>query len=316
MRETVSNNSSIECFSVPRESIWQVLRWIHFDLSEPDFVALLADIEPRLIANPDFMPLELVEGGARVAAAYFLRLCGNVATLGGLRARRECEPQASVMLQEFQRRFNGVGISQIQALIDVNNLSSRLVMLNSPFRQVTTVRHLWLNLHDLNDATEALSRGLAFQPASRFSRHEIDSLVEATFEGTLDCPELDGLRSSSEVVSGFLESKAWDARLPWWILCAEGKPIGCALVNSHPQEIFELAYVGLVPAWRGRGLGRTLVHFATQHCRTLGGSYFTTAVDSKNWPASKIYDSLGFSEIRELAVWLPKVDKRQKIVAA
>jgi len=316
MRKTVSNNSSIKCYSVPLPSVWQVLRWIHFDLSESDFAALLADIKPRLAANPELMPLEIVDGGARIAAAYFLRLCGNVATLGGLRARREYEPQAGLVMQEFQHRLNNAGIAQIQALIDLNNLSSRLVMLNSSFRQATTVRHLWFNLLDINYIAETSIAGYTCQPASRFARREIDSLVEATFVGTLDCPDLDGLRSPSDVVSGFLESKAWDASLPWWVLCAEDKPIGCALVNSHPQAIFELAYVGLDPAWRGRGLGRALVNFATNSCRRLGGSCLTTAVDTKNWPACMIYDSLGFSEIRELAVWLPKVTKSHQIVAA
>jgi ribosomal protein S18 acetylase RimI-like enzyme len=207
-------------------------------------------------------------------------------------------------------------VAQIQALIDVNNVSSRLVMLNSPFYQATTVRHLWFNLRSLAMATESVIAGYSCQPATQFSKSEIDTLVEATFVETLDCPALDGLRSPSEVVNGFLESRTWDASLPWWVLCSDGKPIGCALVNGHPQSIFELAYVGLKPAWRGRGLGRALVDIALHRCRKLGGSYFTTAVDTKNWPACRIYDTLGFSQIRELAVWLPKVDKSQRNIAA
>lgn len=316
MRETVSNNNSIECYSVPPEGIWQVLRWIHYDLSEVDFAALRADIEPRLESNLPFNPLELVQAGVRIAAAYFLPLCGSVATLGGLRAKRECETQAGMVMQEFQNRLDSAGIAQIQALIDVNNVSSRLVMLNSPFRQVTTVRHLWFDLLNVSELSAPSIAGYSCLPACRFSKLEFDSLVEETFEGTLDCPDLDGVRSASDVVSGFLESKVWDANLTWWVLCDGPKPIGCALVNSHPRGIFELAYVGLVPASRGRGLGQELVNFALHQCRDLGGSYFTTAVDTKNWPACMIYDSLGFSELRELAVWLPKVTKSRQIVAA
>ena len=315
MRETVSNNSSIECYSVPPESIWQVLRWIHFELSDTDFAALLADVQPRFAANPDLRPLEIVEDGSRIAAAYFLRLCGNVATLGGVRAKREFESQAGLVLLEFQRLLSNAGVAQIQALIDISNLSSRIVMLNSPFRQVTTVRHLWLNLLDISCTAENSIAGYTCQPASQFAKSEIDSLVEATFVGTLDCPDLDGLRSSAEVVSGFLESKTWNANLPWWVLCEDEKPIGCALVNNHPQGIYELAYVGLIPSSRGRGLGRALVNFATHNCRRLGGSYLTTAVDTQNWPACKIYESLGFLEIRELAVWLPKIAKSHQVAA-
>jgi ribosomal protein S18 acetylase RimI-like enzyme len=316
MRETVSNNTSIECYQVPLESVRQVLRWIHFDLSESDFVALLADIQPRFAADPELLPLEIVRDGSRVAAAYFLRLSGNVATLGGLRAKRECESQAAVVMQEFNHQLTQAGVAQIQALLDVNNASSRMVMLNSPFRQVTTVRHLWFDLLQLSDQSEWPLSPQSCLPANLFSRAEMDALVEATLAGSLDFPELDGLRGPSEVVSGFLESQTWDANLPWWVLCAEGKPIGCVLVNSHPQGIHELTYVGLHPTWRGSGLGRELVRFALRSCRKLGGTYFTTAVDTRNWPACRIYDSLGFTEIRELAVWLPKVEMNQRHVAA
>jgi mycothiol synthase len=312
MRETVSNNSSIGCYAVRPESVWQLLRWIHFDLSESDFSALLADVEPRLAANPELTPLEIVDGATRVAAAYFIRLEGNVATLGGLRAKRGYETQAALVLHEFQRLLNSAGISQIQALLDVNNLSSRMVMLNSPFRQATTVRHLSLDLLNISCEAETAIAGYSFQPASRFTRSQLEALVEATFVGTLDCPDLDGLRGSADVVGSFLESKAWDANLPWWVLSEGEVPIGCALVNKHPGGIYELAYIGLIPSARGRGLGRALVDFSMHNCRKLGGNLITTAVDTQNWPARKIYDSLGFEEIRELAVWLPKSAKSTK----
>ncbi len=316
MRETVSTNTSIECCSVAAESIWQVLRWIHSELSEREFAALLADIQPRLLSTPKLMPLELLENGSRIAAAYFLLLHGNVATLGGLRAKRECEAKAGYLVKEYQQRLVDAGIAQIQALTDVKNISTKMVMLNSPFRQVTTVRHLWIDLKNKAAVRCPDLDGYTCEPASRFPRVEFDRLVEATFVGTLDCPDLDGVRSPAEVVSGFLETKTWEAGLPWWVLCRQGQPVGCALVNVHPQQICELAYVGLIPSSRGRGLGRALVSFVVEHCRQSGGSYFTTAVDTQNWPACKIYEALKFSELRELAVWLPKISKTHHIVAA
>lgn len=323
MRETVSNNSSIECRPVPRESVWQVLRWIHFDLSKIEFAALLADVEPRLEAHPEWTALEVVNGETRIAAAYFICLDGKVATLGGLRAKAGCETQSGLVLQEFQRRLRSAGVAQIQALVDVNNLSSTMVMLNSPFRQATTVRHLWFDLVNINCSinwstdncsTEILA-GHTCEPAWRFTRSQINTLVDATFVGTLDCPDVDGLRTAAEVVSGFLESKPWDASLPWWVLCEGETPCGCMFVNKHLQGIYDLAYLGLIPSARGRGLGRMLVEFAIGYCRDQGGSIFTTAVDSQNWPAHKIYNSLGFVEIRELAVWLPKAMKINQLAA-
>ena len=316
MRETVSNNSSIECCAVRPEAVGQVLRWIHVDLPENDFAALRSDVEPRLAANPDLTPLQIVDGASRIAAAYFIRLDGNVATLGGVRAMSGYEMQAGFLLQKFQHLLKRTGIAQIQALLDVDNLSSRMVMLNSPFRQVTTVRHLWLNLHNMSPTAELPIAGYTFHPARRFQRSEVEALVEATFIGSLDCPEVDGLRTGSDVVNGFLESKAWDQSLPWWVLCDDHAPIGCALVNTHPKGIFEFAYMGLIQSVRGRGLGRAVVDFAIRVCRTQGGSMVTTAVDTQNRPAVRIYESLGFAAIRELAVWLPKDAKNPQVAAA
>lgn len=317
MHETVSNNSSIECQSVSSERIWQVLRWIHFDLTEKDFAALLADVGPGLETSPEWTPLEIVDGEARIAAAYFVRLSGSVATLGGIRAESGFETQAGLVLQEFQLRLLQAGVAQIQALLDVRNLSNKMVMLNSPFRQATTVKHLWFELQDSNYSTCSTGNlaGFTFEPASRFTRNQINSLVESTLVGTLDCPDLDGLRSPDEVVSGFLESQPWDASLPWWILCDGETLSGCVLVNKHPNRIYELAYLGLIPSARGRGLGRALVQFAIDYCRNNDGNIITTAVDTQNWPALNIYCSNGFTEFRELAVWLPKVAKIRQVVA-
>ena len=316
MCETVSNNSSLECLAVPPERVRHLLRWIHFDLSENDFATLLDDVEPRLVAEPKLTLLQIIEGGSPVAAAYFIRLDGSVATLGGLRATSGFEAQAGLLLQEFQGLLNRAGIAQIQALLNVDNLSSRMVMLNSPFRQVTTVRQLCLDLHNVSPTAELPLVGYTCQPASQFTRRDVEALVEATFSGSLDCPVLEGLRTGSEVVQGFLESQAWDQSLPWWVLCDGPTPIGCALVNTHLEGSFEFAYTGLIQSVRGRGLGRALVDYAIRICRERGGSYVTTAVDSQNWPACKIYDSLGFTEIRELAVWLPKVAKNHQVAAA
>lgn len=315
MDETLSRKASIECFSVRPESAWQLLRWIHFEMPETEFAALLADVEPRINSGKNLPPIELVEGNNRVAAAYFVHLEGKVATLGGLRARRGYETLAGRLLNEFQSRLQVAGVSQIQALVDVNNVATKMAMLHSSFRQVTTVRHLLFDLVSVQPLRRAFDTRFQLRPACEFSRDTVNAIVEETFDGTLDCPELDGVRTSDEVVTGFLESKAWDQQLPWQVLCDGSKLVGCSFVNPHPQNIFELAYVGLIPAVRGQGLGRMLVQSAIDDCRARGGRYLATAVDTQNWPACEIYRSLYFSDLRELGVWLPKIAHSQQAVA-
>ena len=286
-------------------------------MPEDEFNALLTDIEPRITSGCSLPPMELVEGRTRVAAAYFIKLEGSVATLGGLRTKPGREMQAGKLIDQYLKQMQASGIAQIQALVDANDVSAKLAMLYSSFRQVTTVKHLLfdLNLAVCGTDVPRLKQDFRVRPACEFSRESVDQLVAKTFEATLDCPDLDGLRSSSEVVGGFLESKPWDESLPWWILCEGAKPVGCSFVNPHPKSIYELAYVGLVPSVRGQGLGRFLVESAIADCRRRGGEYLATAVDMQNWPAQDIYRSLCFSELRELGVWLPKVAKSLQAAA-
>ncbi len=317
MDQTFSRNASNQCFSVLPESIWQLLRWIHFSMPDEEFAALLVDIEPRISGESTVAPMELVEGRTRVAAAYFIQLEGSVATLGGIRARTGREMQAGRLIDQYLRKMQAAGIAQVQALVDANNIATKVAMLYSSFRQVTTVKHLLFDLRLAGSTPRLLHSKSRFElrPACEFSRECVDQLVGETFESTLDCPELDGLRSSSEVVGGFLESQPWDETLPWSVLCERSTPVGCSIVNPHPKSIFELAYMGLVPAVRGQGLGRVLVESAIADCSVRGGEYLATAVDTQNWPAQEIYRSLCFSELRELGVWLPKIAKSQQAAA-
>jgi len=317
MNQTVSHNASNHYYSVLPESTWQLLRWIHFAMPVAEFAALVADIEPRISGGSTVAPMELVEDSTRVAAAYFIQLEGSVATLGGVRAKVGREMQAGKLIDLYLRQMQATGIAQVQALVDANDVAAKLAMLNSSFRQVTTVKHLVfdLSLSRFNPNLSRLSSTFQLRPACEFPRDCVDQLVAETFEATLDCPDLDGVRSSAEVVGGFLESKPWDENLPWWVLCKGSTPVGCSFVNPHPKSVFELAYVGLVPAVRGQGLGRVLVEAAIADCSSRGGEYLATAVDTQNWPAQEIYRSLCFSELRELGVWLPKVAKSQQAAA-
>ncbi len=308
---------AITPISILPESIWQLLRWIHFELPDEEFAMLLADIEPRISRQSQLAPMEIVEGRSRVVAAYFIQLEGSVATLGGLRTKVGRELLAGELIDEYFRKLQAAGIAQVQALVDSKDVAAKLAMLHSSFRQVTTVRHLLFDLRIPFSQTNfsRLASNYSLRPACEFTRERVDQLVDETFQATLDCPDLDGLRTSAEVVGGLLEAKPWDENLPWWVLCQGSTPVGCSFVNPHPKSIYELAYVGLVPSVRGRGLGRLLVEAAMADCSRHGGEYLATAVDIQNWPACHIYRSLRFSELRELGVWLPKVAKSQLATA-
>ncbi len=316
MPKTVGSTSHIKSFEILPESFWHALRWIHYDQPEAEFASLLADVEPRLRGQSSLPPIEVVEGYRRVAAAYFIQLPGSVATLGGLRALRGYEQLAGGLLTEFAGKLDEQGIQQIQALVDARNSQLTVILQSSIYHQVTTVKHLWFDLAQTTASSTLCSPSLNWRPACSVPMATFGDLLDATFQKSLDCPALNGLRGGEEVLQSFLLDQVWDSQLPWELLCDGPRPIGCALLNRHPRDINELVYIGLIDGYRGRGLGQRLVQSAIQISRDQGAEMLVTAVDSQNWPACNIYHNLGFHEHRELAVWLPSRIKISTRVAA
>jgi L-amino acid N-acyltransferase YncA len=300
-------------------SLWSTLRWIHLEASDEQFRQIMATRLPVLLLPGNLKPMEVIVGGRRVAAAYFTEVAGNVATLGGVRAKHGYEPFAGQLLDRMYDQLSLKGFRQTQALINIADHASQLILSQSGFRSVTQVRQVCKELgsFDLQEAVDTLP-GLkgkwSWQPACQFDFADVAKLVEMTFQGSLDCPALNGLRSASEVTAGFLERRAWNEQLQWWLLCKDGTPVACCFMTQHSTELVELNYMGIAQAWRGQSLGHLLVQNALQTCQLAGVQFLTSAVDVQNWPAVKIYQAQGFETLSELAVWLPK-SQAQRMVA-
>jgi ribosomal protein S18 acetylase RimI-like enzyme len=119
--------------------------------------------------------------------------------------------------------------------------------------------------------------------------------MDASYEATLDCPELSGLRETPDILVSHKATGVFDPAL-WWVVISDQRPRGCVLFSACPgQKSFELVYVGLSPSLRGRGLGKRLVEMGLRECREKHASWgVTCAVDERNVPALGVYGSLGF----------------------
>lgn len=118
--------------------------------------------------------------------------------------------------------------------------------------------------------------------------------LEGTYEGTLDCPELRGLRTSRDVIASHMATGKLDPAR-WWLVRRDGAPEGCCLFNDCPaNRAVELVYLGLSPRARGMGLGRRLLDHALSHLGRTDAREITCAVDTRNTPAIRLYRSVGF----------------------
>lgn len=130
--------------------------------------------------------------------------------------------------------------------------------------------------------------------------------LDRSYIDTLDCPELCGLRATSDVLESHRSTGEWDARL-WWLVFWRGEPHGCMLFNRLPEQgSAELVYLGLSPELRGRGLGKLLLPLGLSAAVRTASTQITCAVDVRNDPARKLYGHFGFRESgRRLAMVRP-----------
>jgi len=135
---------------------------------------------------------------------------------------------------------------------------------------------------------------LQFEAYAPNQRLRLERLVEATYEGTLDCPALNGLRKTEDVLTGY-EAAGVLSPQPWLFVRRDDRDVGCLLLADHPQEgNVEIVYMGLIAETRGNGWGREICREAQHVTGQLGRARLVAAVDAKNIPALNMYASMGF----------------------
>jgi len=131
-------------------------------------------------------------------------------------------------------------------------------------------------------------------------------VVGATYQETLDCPRLNGVRQIDDVLAGYRATGVFSPGR-WLLVRHQGEDVGCLLLADHPeQESYELVYMGLVPSARGNGWGKDITRRAQWLTREAGRRRLVLAVDSANGPAIRMYSMLGFHawDRRNVFLWV------------
>jgi mycothiol synthase len=64
-------------------------------------------------------------------------------------------------------------------------------------------------------------------------------------------------------------------------------------------EVGHIGVLGVLPEWRGRGLGRHLLRWGIHRCRALGAKTIELAVEGQNQRALRLYEETGFERVEE-----------------
>ncbi|HWB19232.1 MAG TPA: GNAT family N-acetyltransferase, partial [Phycisphaerales bacterium] len=128
-------------------------------------------------------------------------------------------------------------------------------------------------------------------------KQEMQDILAASYEGTLDCPGLRGMRDPADILEGHRATGTFVPEL-WTILREQGKAVGALLLNPSSQlDSIELVYLGLAPSARGRGFGHLLLEHGLHLTAHRTERVMTLAMDDGNQPAAKLYGKFGFRRV-------------------
>ena len=195
-------------------------------------------------------------------------------------------------------------VALAQALVEPAERLEQEALVHGGLLRLANLTYMERPVPDRNEfPEEPLPRDVRLERYRPEHRETLERLLVETYEDTLDCPGLAGLRAPADVVEGHIHSGIF--RPQWWTIARRGdEAVGVALFNgSAGSSSIELVYLGLVPSARGAGLGGLLLRHGL---RMIAGSRernVVLAVDESNDPALGIYENHGFHRtIRRVAM--------------
>jgi ribosomal protein S18 acetylase RimI-like enzyme len=211
-----------------------------------------------------------------------------------------CAPRIATAAQELINRINDhfgrTGVQLSQVLIDPNQAAGPAFFNGLGFTEMAEL--IYLNGHAPRWAKPpALDAGLSWELYSPLTHASFAIAILESYQNSLDCPALSGLREIGDVIAGHQATGEFDPSL-WQMLCEHQRPIGVLLLSKIPHtDSLELVYLGLAPSARRRGLGDLLMKQAMHLILANGKRRLTLAVDSNNAPALRLYYSHGMQRL-------------------
>ncbi|MCH8830898.1 MAG: GNAT family N-acetyltransferase [Planctomycetes bacterium] len=208
---------------------------------------------------------------------------------------RLVEQIADLLLEEVCRRLDADDAWLGQSIIDPSDTQGGDRLQRHEFRFLADLDYL---RRPLREGLPALVESVHLDVVRIDPDAEPDRLaavIERTYVGSADCPEISGWRSGLEAVHGH-RSTGVLLRDQWLIFQdSSGNDVGVLVLADQPeQDAWELVYMGVTPDARGLGYGREIVVVALKNAENSARSAVLLAVDAENRFARTIYETLGF----------------------
>ena len=248
--------------------------------------------------------------GQLVGAAWAEVQPGRVAALHGPRTSISEPPSlADELLLPAMNHAIASQVSMLQALKSPAELPEIQALQRQDLRHVADLTFLHRELVGQIGETDPVTP-LAFLPYCAEHDARLRAVIERTYQGSLDCPAVDGLRTIDEVLAGYRATGLYRAER-WLIASASLEPagpvsdVGCLLLAEQPASgHWELLYMGVVPEARGRGWGLDMVRRAVSMAQHAGATGVLLAVDAANLPGLQMYAAADFTAFDRRKLYL------------
>lgn len=242
-----------------------------------------------------------VSGGRAVAACTCIAWPGRTGMIMLGPGRTPALKAALVdLLATLLRSADPVQTRLLQALTPPDDPVLEAALLDMGFSNLAVLHYLEKDLDPLDAPAPRPPPGrnptdLTWETFDERRAAAWRDLILCSYDDSLDCPGLAGLRDMDDIMAGHRGSGLFSPR-HWMMLRCGGEPAGVMMLNAQPlRPVLEVAYTGVAPDHRGRGYGRYLVQMALNLASTEGFSGMTLAVDEQNHWARRIYESEGFA---------------------
>jgi mycothiol synthase len=246
----------------------------------------------------DLNDLKLAEQNGRVQWAILPVVSpGRTILLFGSTDRVRAHEQqcAGRVINEVCAAFARRDIHLAQVLIEPGNHPARRLFANCGFSDLAELLYLQTSVR--NVPPPVMPAGFTWETYSPTTHEGFIQTIQQSYEDSLDCPALTGLRHMEDVLASHKASGEFDPD-HWFLLYENQTAVAVLLLAQSPRtDAMELVYLGLTPAARGRGLGALALHKALRTTLDLGVSRLSCAVDAANVPALKLYYRHGMEKV-------------------
>lgn len=262
------------------------------DLREQQIRAL----EVESLHQPDALAgLWIATRGEQLAGAVLARpLPGRAAVVWPPRCQSDDDADlAVVLLNQATEWLCGRGARLAQALPQLHAESDQRHLAAAGFTHLADLHYLLCSSRYFPRQLPAIE--LNFEQYTPENHDRLRAIVAATYQESRDCPAIDGVRDIDDVLASYRATGVYDPSR-WFVVQYDGHDAGCLLLADDPAlDHYELVYMGVAPALRGRRFGELIVRQAQWLTANAGRERLVLSVDAANAPALEMYDRAGFT---------------------